>query len=40
MTLVYGNGQGASDSPSQWSQESVMLFEIYKSMIKGAEMSL
>jgi hypothetical protein len=40
MTPVYGNGQGAGDSPSQWSQESAMLFEIYESMIKGAEMSM
>jgi hypothetical protein len=39
-TPVYGNGQGAGDSPSQWSQESAMLFEIYESMIQGAEMSL
>jgi hypothetical protein len=37
MTPVYGNGQGAGDSPSQWSQESAMLFEIYESMIKGAD---
>jgi hypothetical protein len=40
MTPVYGNGQGAGDSPSQWSQESAMLFEIYESITKGAEMSL
>jgi hypothetical protein len=36
---VYGNGQGAGDSPSQWSQESAMLFQIYKEMTDGATMS-
>jgi hypothetical protein len=40
MTPVYGNGQGASDSPSQWREESAMLFDIYKSRMQGAEMSL
>jgi hypothetical protein len=40
MTPVYGNGQGAGDSPSQWSQESAMLFDIYESKMNGAEMSL
>jgi hypothetical protein len=39
-TPVYGNGQGAGDSPSQWSQESAMLFDIYDSIIPGAQMSL
>jgi hypothetical protein len=38
-TPVYGNGQGAGDSPSQWSQESAMLFQIYKEMMAGATMS-
>jgi hypothetical protein len=27
---VYGNEQGAGDSPSQWSQESAMLFQIFQ----------
>jgi hypothetical protein len=36
---VYGNGQGAGDSPSQWSQESAMLFQIYQEMMDGATMS-
>jgi hypothetical protein len=40
ITPVYGNGQGAGDSPSQWSQESAILFEIYESKMQGAEMSL
>jgi hypothetical protein len=39
-TPVYGNGQGAGDSPSQWSQESAMLFDIYDSTVPGAQMSL
>jgi hypothetical protein len=39
-TPVYGNGQGAGDSPSQWSQESALLFDLYDSMIPGAKMSL
>jgi hypothetical protein len=38
-TPVYGNGQGAGDSPSQWSQESAMLFQIYQGMRPGATMS-
>jgi hypothetical protein len=37
---VYGNGQGAGDSPSQWSQESAMLFKIYRDLVPGAKMSL
>jgi hypothetical protein len=40
MTLVYGNSQGAGDSPSQWSQESAMLFHIYEKLVPGAQMSL
>jgi hypothetical protein len=39
-TPVYGNGQGAGDSPSQWSQESAMLFDIYSSQIAGATMAM
>jgi hypothetical protein len=37
---VYGNGQGTGDSPSQWSQESAMLFEIYSSQIAGATVAM
>jgi hypothetical protein len=40
ISPVYGNGQGAGDSPSQWSQESSMLFNIYESRMEGASMSL
>jgi hypothetical protein len=40
LTPVYGNGQGAGDSPSQWSQESAMLFKIYETILPGAKMSL
>jgi hypothetical protein len=36
---VYGNGQGAGDSPSQWSQESAMLFQIYQDLANGATIS-
>jgi hypothetical protein len=28
-TPIYGNGQGAGDSPSQWCQQSTMLFDLY-----------
>jgi hypothetical protein len=38
-TPVYGNGQGAGDSPSQWSQESAMLFQLYKERTPGATIS-
>jgi hypothetical protein len=37
-TPVYGTGQGAGDSPSQWSQESALLFQIYKEMTDNATM--
>jgi hypothetical protein len=40
ISPVYGNRQGAGDSPSQWSQESAMLFDIYESRMEGALMSL
>jgi hypothetical protein len=36
---VYGNGQGAGDSPSQWCQQSALLFDIYQHEIPGAQMS-
>lgn len=35
-TPIYGNGQGAGDSPSQWNLESVMLFEIFQQFHSGA----
>jgi hypothetical protein len=37
-TPVYGNGQGAGDSPSQWSQKSAMLFQLYEEMTNSAKM--
>jgi hypothetical protein len=36
---VYGNGQGAGDSPAQWNQESVLLFDVYRDQVRGASMS-
>lgn len=39
-TPVYGNGQGAGDSPSQWSQESAMLLKLYEERVQGTSMSL
>jgi hypothetical protein len=38
MTPVYGNGQGAGDSPSQWSQEGALLFKLYQEKMPGAIM--
>jgi hypothetical protein len=38
-TPVYGNGQGAGDSPSQWCQQSAMLFDLYSSSHSGTTMS-
>jgi hypothetical protein len=38
-TPIHGNGQGAGDSPSQWCQQSAMLFEIYGNHHKGASMT-
>jgi hypothetical protein len=38
-TPIYGNGQGAGDSPSQWSQESALLFDLYEQARPGAKMS-
>jgi hypothetical protein len=35
-TPIYGNGQGAGDSPAQWNQESVLLFDIYQNKVRGA----
>jgi hypothetical protein len=34
-TPVHGNGQGAGDSPSQWCQQSAMLFELYANETSG-----
>jgi hypothetical protein len=36
---VYGNGQGAGDSPSQWCQQSALLFDLYKNSMAGAQMT-
>jgi hypothetical protein len=38
-TPIYGNGQGAGDSPSQWSQESAMLLDLYEESTVGAQIS-
>jgi hypothetical protein len=38
-TPVYGNGQGAGDSPSQWCQQSAMLFDLYAARQQGTTMS-
>jgi hypothetical protein len=38
-TPVYGNGQGAGDSPSQWSQESAMLIDLYEREAPRATMT-
>jgi hypothetical protein len=38
-TPIYGNGQGAGDSPSQWCQQSAILFELYAELNKGAKMT-
>jgi hypothetical protein len=38
-TPVYGNGQGAGDSPSQWNQESAMLLDLYEEQAPKAEMT-
>jgi hypothetical protein len=38
-TPIYGNGQGAGDSPSQWCQQSTMLFDLYSETNEGATMS-
>jgi hypothetical protein len=38
-TPVYGNGQGAGDSPSQWCQQSAMLFDLYSKINTGTTIS-
>jgi hypothetical protein len=37
-TPVYRNGQGAGDSPSQWSQESALLFNQCQELTEGAKL--
>jgi hypothetical protein len=39
-TPIHGNGQGAGDSPSQWCQQSAILFDLYAEMNKGAKMTM
>jgi hypothetical protein len=38
-TPVHGNGQGARDSPSQWCQQSAMLFDLYEEANIGMTMT-
>jgi uncharacterized protein YjbK len=38
-TPVHGNGQGAGDSPSQWCQQSAMLFDLYEKTQTGNRLS-
>jgi hypothetical protein len=38
-TPVFGNGQGAGDSPSQWCQQSAMLFDLYDKSHRGTQLS-
>jgi hypothetical protein len=38
-TPIYGNGQGAGDSPSQWCQQSAILFDLYNEMNAGAKLT-
>jgi hypothetical protein len=33
---IHGNGQGAGDSPSQWCQQSTLLFDLYDAENEGA----
>jgi hypothetical protein len=35
---IYGNGQGAGDSPSQWCQQSALLFDLYAESNQGVTM--
>jgi hypothetical protein len=39
QTPIYGNGQGAGDFLSQWSQESALLFDLYEEAVMEAQMS-
>jgi hypothetical protein len=34
-TPIYGNGQGAGDSPSQWNQESAVLNSLFQQEARG-----
>jgi hypothetical protein len=38
-TPIYGNVQGAGDWPSQWCQQSTMLFDLYAEANQGASMT-
>jgi hypothetical protein len=38
-TPIHGNGQGAGDSPSQWCQQSALLFDIYAEDNTGATLT-
>jgi hypothetical protein len=39
QTPIYGNGQGAGDSPSQWCQQSALLFDLYAESHQGSTMT-
>jgi hypothetical protein len=39
LSNLYSNGQGAGDSPSQWSQESALLLDLYKQQAPTAKMT-
>jgi hypothetical protein len=39
QTPIYGNGQGAGDSPSQWCQQSALLFDLYAESNQGSTMT-
>jgi ribonuclease HI len=36
-TPIYGNGQGAGDSPSQWNQESAILISLFSKQASNAK---
>jgi hypothetical protein len=38
-TPVHGNGQGTGDPPSQWCQQSAMLFDLYETTQSGTRLS-
>jgi ribonuclease HI len=38
-TPIYGNGQGAGDSPSQWNQESAVLIDLFSSEAHAARIT-
>jgi hypothetical protein len=37
QTPIYGNGQGAGDSPSQWNQESAVLKSLFHQEARGSD---